>query len=617
MLSLKLKGEKKMRIYKGDITTLNAGVNCIVNAANEICLFGGGIDEAISNAGGAQLYDRRWNLQKQYGSNRCKTGDAVMTVVNKALTKENSKFGVLEQTHVIQAVGPRFSAASAASVAEGDIELLKGTYENSMNLVNKNNKNKKNSTIKIICFCIISGGIFADDGNVEIIKKNIQVGLNTIIDVSQKKWPIGLEEVHFVEFDGNTYSLLENAFKSLGIIEINNKNPYLKTPTKLKSEIELRKKVKKEYDNFKHYREHGGVVKYGVDIEDLLESMGLKNKSKKKDLYNLKRFIDGQKEWQAKALQEIKNGKKETCWIWYCLPTPPYIGESGKEKGSGKNKENALRDHPEGKSGSKSGSKAAKAYLEIKSLRKNYLDLVTAIVFQLETTEANVEKLMGHLDVPKLKSSLELFEKASKRGSDIKNICQRALTFFPKGKGISNIKKGILNDILNDTPKDTTSSTSSTTSSTSSTTAQASNDTASSTSSTSAPTSKGTGSSTSKGTISTPTSASTSNVLLTEATITLGAPTGGHTFFQKGMKNQRKSKRKSKMRSKRKSKKNKNVNKIYMKKKSKKKYVNKKRKKSKRMKGGKKRRTLKKSKPKSRLRAMILKRIRSRTLKRN
>ena len=58
--------------FKGDV---------IVNAANEGCLRGGGVDGAISRAGGDELRQARKALPVLEGSKgkRCRTGDAQTT----------------------------------------------------------------------------------------------------------------------------------------------------------------------------------------------------------------------------------------------------------------------------------------------------------------------------------------------------------------------------------------------------------------------------------------------------------------------------------------------------------------------------------------------------------
>jgi len=46
------------------------------------------------------------------------------------------------------------------------------------------------------------------------------------------------------------------------------------------------------------------------------------------DRFNLKRFLDAQSNTYERALTEIKNGKKESCWMWYIFPTYHGLGKS-------------------------------------------------------------------------------------------------------------------------------------------------------------------------------------------------------------------------------------------------------------------------------------------------
>ena len=46
------------------------------------------------------------------------------------------------------------------------------------------------------------------------------------------------------------------------------------------------------------------------------------------DLYSLDRFIKAQEENFEQALAEIKNGRKETHWIWYVFPQLRGLGHS-------------------------------------------------------------------------------------------------------------------------------------------------------------------------------------------------------------------------------------------------------------------------------------------------
>mmetsp|Transcript_65690 Transcript_65690/g.108999 ORF Transcript_65690/g.108999 Transcript_65690/m.108999 type:complete len:406 (-) Transcript_65690:86-1303(-) len=123
----------------------------------------------------------------------------------------------------------------------------------------------------------------------------------------------------------------------------------------------------------------------------------------------LRRFTQAQKTAFSRALQEIRNGRKSTCWMWFIIPTPPYV-VNGVERGSSQNRKYALRSDDE-----------ARAYLAYEAdginLRSNYLEIMCAVREQLLTGKKAVS-LMGSLDEPKLRSSASLFERITRDGFD-------------------------------------------------------------------------------------------------------------------------------------------------------------------------------------------------------
>merc|ERR1719193_167112 len=80
-------------------SVVNFAGNAIVNAANQGCLGGGGVDGAISSAGGRALYEARSKLPLVDGKGavRCPTGEARLTIG-----------GNLKANYCIHAVGPNY-----------------------------------------------------------------------------------------------------------------------------------------------------------------------------------------------------------------------------------------------------------------------------------------------------------------------------------------------------------------------------------------------------------------------------------------------------------------------------------------------------------------------------
>ena len=128
--------------------------DAIVNAANRTCLGGGGVDGAISKAGGPELLKARQALPviKREGKEdiRCPTGEARITIG-----------GRLRAKWCIHAVGPnyRVEMAGSKSAAECD-RLLKSAYTAAMHLAAKQG-------VKTIAFSLISAGVFRGPRSLE------------------------------------------------------------------------------------------------------------------------------------------------------------------------------------------------------------------------------------------------------------------------------------------------------------------------------------------------------------------------------------------------------------------------------------------------------------------
>ena len=106
----------------------------------------------------------------------------------------------------------------------------------------------------------------------------------------------------------------------------------------------------------------------------------------------LKRFLDAQQYEYARALQEIRGGRKCSHWIWYIFPQLKELGYSDMAKFYG------IRDLAE-----------AKAYLAEPTLRARLIEISEAL---LKLPENDPNKVMGYPDDLKLRSSMTLFAAA-------------------------------------------------------------------------------------------------------------------------------------------------------------------------------------------------------------
>lgn len=145
--------------------------DAIVNAANEGCIMGAGVDGAISQAGGRALQEARQQLPLIKPGVRCQTGDAVITIG-----------GELKARFCIHAVGPIYFHCT---LDEGDA-LVTSAYQAALSRAQEKG-------LSSVAFSLISGGIFR--GN-QSLSKVLTAGVDGI---KKGKYP-ELEEVHIVAF---------------------------------------------------------------------------------------------------------------------------------------------------------------------------------------------------------------------------------------------------------------------------------------------------------------------------------------------------------------------------------------------------------------------------------
>jgi uncharacterized protein (DUF1810 family) len=125
---------------------------------------------------------------------------------------------------------------------------------------------------------------------------------------------------------------------------------------------------------------------------------------------NLERFIDAQERSYQIALSEIKNGRKQSHWMWYIFPQVQGLGFSETSKFY------AIKNIDE-----------AKEFLLHPVLGNRLVNLCNELL-KLESDNAN--SIFGSPDDLKLKSSMTLFSSLN-----INPVFQMVLDKFFNGKG--------------------------------------------------------------------------------------------------------------------------------------------------------------------------------------
>lgn len=128
------------------------------------------------------------------------------------------------------------------------------------------------------------------------------------------------------------------------------------------------------------------------------------------DINSLNRFLDAQQKMYEIALKEIKNGKKQSHWMWYIFPQLRGLGMSDMAYVYG------IKDLDE-----------AKSYLAHPVLSMRLYELCGVL---LEHKDKSAYDIFGDIDEMKLKSSMTLFALASESNS----IFHQVLECFYNGE---------------------------------------------------------------------------------------------------------------------------------------------------------------------------------------
>lgn len=175
--SLPEEKENTVEIITADITKLDT--ECIVNAANNSLLGGGGVDGAIHQAAGNELFDECKTL------GGCKTGEAKIT-----------KGYNLKAKYIIHTVGPQYSGTKE------DELLLRHCYWNSLELA-------RNYNIHSIAFPAISTGVYGYP-----LEKATEIAVRTVNDWMKIVKSYGMK-VTFCCFNESVTTVYKNIWDNL------------------------------------------------------------------------------------------------------------------------------------------------------------------------------------------------------------------------------------------------------------------------------------------------------------------------------------------------------------------------------------------------------------------
>jgi uncharacterized protein (DUF1810 family) len=138
------------------------------------------------------------------------------------------------------------------------------------------------------------------------------------------------------------------------------------------------------------------------------------------DPYNLERFVEAQRSDYARALAEIRAGRKRSHWMWYIFPQIEGLGSSAMSQ------RYAIRSAAE-----------ARAYLEHSVLGARLRTCAEALV-SLEGR--SVEQIFGFPDDRKLRSCATLFAAVSPAGSVFHRLLEKYFQGEWDRKTIEKIK---------------------------------------------------------------------------------------------------------------------------------------------------------------------------------
>ena len=138
-------------------------------------------------------------------------------------------------------------------------------------------------------------------------------------------------------------------------------------------------------------------------------------------MHDLERFYKAQEYDYETALSEIRNGRKESHWMWYIFPQITGLGRSTTAEYY------AIKSKEE-----------AEGYIEDPVLGKRLIEISQAL-FQIESDDA--EMVMGWPDNLKLRSCMTLFAEVAPEQPVFRNVLEKFYDGEMDGKTLDILKK--------------------------------------------------------------------------------------------------------------------------------------------------------------------------------
>lgn len=138
-------------------------------------------------------------------------------------------------------------------------------------------------------------------------------------------------------------------------------------------------------------------------------------------MHDLERFYKAQEYDYETALSEIRNGRKESHWMWYIFPQVPGLGRSTTAEYY------AIKSKEE-----------AKSYIEDPVLGKHLIEISQAL---LQVSSDDAEMVMGWPDNLKLRSCMTLFAEVAPEQPVFRNVLEKFYDGEMDGKTLDILKK--------------------------------------------------------------------------------------------------------------------------------------------------------------------------------